>query len=171
MTDAKPTKYYSDRQEKNLADLLGWKKIGGSGAAPCSPGDVKASEWLGECKTHVEQHPIYFAAAVWDKIKKEAFGHNKKPVLFVDDGTQKSTHTWCLCLSHNINQSALITLDFPFAVRKNITFDHAKAANSMKDIEKQYVGQFYQGVVYTYNWMGDDIVIMPFETFRNNYKK
>lgn len=173
MTDAetKPMKYYSNKQEANLSNILGWKKIGGSGASPCAPGDIKASEWLGECKTHTKQHSIYFDAGVWAKIKDEAFGHNKKPVLFVDDGTQKETHTWCLCLEKNINQSALVSIKLPFTVRKNVTFDHNDAAQFLKEQSKIYVGEFYQGACYWLEWNSDNILIMPFETFKDFYKK
>ena len=169
--EIKSMKYYSNKQESNLASILGWKQIGGSGATPCAPGDIRASEWLGECKTHTKQHSIYFDAGVWAKIKDEAFGHNKKPVLFVDDGTQKESHTWCLCLEHNINQSALISVKLPFAVRKNITFDHEKASAILKDESKQYIGEFYQGACYWCEWGKDNVLIMPFETFKDFYKR
>ena len=33
-------KYYSDRQEKMIADYLGWKQVVGSGSRPFTPGDV-----------------------------------------------------------------------------------------------------------------------------------
>ena len=157
-----------------LAKELGWNKIGGSGAAPCAPGDIKASEWLGECKTHTGEHCIYFDSNVWNKIKNEAQGHNKKPVLFVDNGTQQAKDTWCLCFSKNINQMQLVNVDLPFKVRKNITFGNLEAKEVIADVGKQFgigVGDFYKGVVFEHSWNGDDILIMRFETFKELYKK
>ncbi len=166
-----PTKYYSEKQEKKLSEELGWAKIGGSGAAPCAPGDIKASEWLGECKTHTKPHSIYFDANVWKKISDEAFGHNKKPVLFVDDGSQNAEHTWALCYARNINMSSMIIADLPFTVKKNITFDHVKVLGIITDFAKSYVGEFYQGVAFLHRWNGEEVLIMPFKTFKEYYKK
>ena len=52
MTENKPTKFYSERQEKYIANQLGWDVVTGSGARDCHPGDVKSDAYLGECKTH-----------------------------------------------------------------------------------------------------------------------
>lgn len=172
--EKKPMKYYSNIQEAALAKELGWDKIGGSGAAPCAPGDIKASEWLGECKTHTSEHSIYFDLNVWNKIKNEAQGHNKKPVLFVDNGTQRPQNTWALCFSKNINQMQVVNVDLPFTVRKNITFNDLAARETVSNVGRQFgVGQsdFYKGVVFEYNWDGDDILVMKFETFKELYKK
>lgn len=166
-----PTKYYSNKQERILASELGWNKIGGSGAAPCAPGDIRASEWLGECKTHIKASPILFDATVWSKIKDEAASRFKKPVLFVDDGSQSPEHTWCLCMSKNINAASLILVDFPFSVKKHISFDDKTAKDIVKDLAKTYVGEFYQGVVFEYTWNDDKILIMPFETYKEIYKR
>ena len=171
MSDTKSMKYYSNKQEAQIADALGWRKIGGSGAAPCAPGDVRANEWLAECKTHTKDNPIFFDSAVWSKIKDEAFGHNKKPVLFVDNGTQDLSHTWCLCCERNINQASLIEMDLPFTVRKNISFDDKKARLILSDIARTYVGEFYQGVIYRHTWNGEAVLIMTFDTFKEVYKR
>lgn len=91
------TKDYSSRHEHMIADYLNWKVVSGSGAAPCVPGDVISYSWLGECKTHTSvQDDITFLDTWWQKIKEEAVVKWRKPVLFVDNGTQKSTNTWCL---------------------------------------------------------------------------
>ncbi len=172
MSDLKqPTKYYSNKQESTLASELGWAQIGGSGAAPCAPGDIKASEWLGECKTHTKPSSITFNYTTWKKIKEEAYSHIKKPVLFVDDGSQKSANTWCMCFAMNMNASSMVLVDFPVTVKKNITFDHSKMTYVIKDLAKTYVGEFYQGVAFEYCWNGDKVLIMPFETFKAMYKK
>lgn len=91
------TKDYSSKQEKMIADYLNWKVVSGSGAAPCVPGDVISYSWLGECKTHTsERSDITFLDSWWQKIKDEAVIKRRTPVLFVDNGTQKSNCTWCL---------------------------------------------------------------------------
>ena len=80
------TKAFSTRQEKMVAKQLGGYPVGGSGAMPGVPGDVKTYDWLVECKTHTEPgHNILFNAKVWKKIKEEAMVMHRKPVLVVDD--------------------------------------------------------------------------------------
>ena len=169
--EKKPTKYYSNKQEKILASELGWAKIGGSGAAPCAPGDIRASEWLGECKTHTKESAILFDLGVWNKIKEEAYSRMKKPVLFVDDGSQKPDNTWCVCLAKNINASSLMLTDLPMAVKKNITFKDKEAKSALKEVADIYVGEFYTGVAFEYEWNGETVLVMTFETFKGIYKK
>lgn len=91
------TKDYSSKQEKMIADYLGWEVVSGSGAAPCVPGDVISYNWLGECKTHTSvRNFVMFMSEHWQKIKDESIIKRRNPVLFCDDGTQRSTNTWCL---------------------------------------------------------------------------
>ena len=47
----KPTRFYSNRQEKAVAKALGGKQTANSGATPFVKGDVRAQDWLIECKT------------------------------------------------------------------------------------------------------------------------
>ena len=170
--EKKPMKYYSNIQEKTLSEALGWKKIGGSGASPCAPGDIKASEWLGECKTHTKEANILFDANVWTKIKEEAYSHLKKPVLFVDNGTQKIKNTWCICLAKDINATQMIIADLPFTVRKNITFKNNDAAILLKTATEEFLqGEFYIASAFDYIWNGEKVFIMPFESFEKVYKK
>ena len=172
--DKKPMKYYSNIQEKMLSEALGWSKIGGSGAAPCAPGDVSGSQWLGECKTHTKESPILFDANVWAKIKEEAYSRLKRPVLFVDNGTQKIRDTWCICLAKDINAATLIVADLPFKVKKNITFNSGTALSAysfLKGLTNEYVGQFYTHAAFEYTWNGDKVYIMPFEAFSEMYRK
>lgn len=92
-----PTKFYSSRQEQQIARYLGWNVVSGSGSRACHPGDILSDEWIGECKTHVSsKKPIEFKSEVWNKLEDEAMSKFKYPVLFVDDGSQKITHTWSL---------------------------------------------------------------------------
>ncbi len=95
--EKKSNKYYSDLQEKRIANLLGWKQVSGSGARPTHPGDIVSSEFLCECKTHTKiSDNIIFKLDHWNKIEKEAESQFKSPVLFVDDGSQLIGNTWCI---------------------------------------------------------------------------
>ena len=90
-------KDYSTKQEHMIADYLGWDVVSGSGARPCHPGDIISDDWLGECKTHEQRgKPIFFSQSVWEKIVEEATKTHRTPVLFTDDGSQKSENTWCI---------------------------------------------------------------------------
>ena len=92
-----PTKYYSTIQEHNIADYLGWSVVPASGARPFNPGDVKASNWLAECKTHTEpKDKIVIKKDVWIKLTNEARSLMKSQVLCIDNGTQKIRNTWCV---------------------------------------------------------------------------
>lgn len=92
-----PTKTYSSRQEKMIADALGWNVVSASGARNFHPGDIRSNTWLGECKTHVsETSTIIFKDATWMKLEAEADSEHLDPVYFVDNGTQSLTNTWVM---------------------------------------------------------------------------
>lgn len=161
------TKMYSDKQEKLVAKVLEGKVVTASGARPFDPGDVKSYDWLAECKTHVEPgHTIFFDAKVWKKICDEADGMHRKPVLIVDDGSQKEQNTWCLCKPFNINCSHLLALDFPAAIRRNISAKNEKLQDKLSSTIKPYLGEFYTGGYYELSWEGEDVAILPLSTFK-----
>lgn len=86
----KPTKHYSNKQESAVADYLGWKRVSASGARPFNKGDIISDSWLCECKTHttkVNTYKVMFS--VWRKLVSEATSCMKRPVLIIDNGTQK----------------------------------------------------------------------------------
>lgn len=160
-------KYYSGKQEKMVADALGGYVVGGSGARPTNPGDVKTYEWLVECKTHTTpDHTIFFDSDVWKKICNEAMATHRKPVLVVDDGSQKLKKTWCLCFAKNLNGGNMIVVDFPNAIRKNISCKHEKLAETLKQASKRYIGEFYESAAYEVRWMEEDVCILPLELFK-----
>ena len=70
----RPTKYYSDKQERAVAKALGGKQVGGSGASLRSLGDVRVGDKiLIECKTSTSEKNSYSVKrAVLEKIRKEA---------------------------------------------------------------------------------------------------
>lgn len=47
----KPTRFYSNRQEKFVAKVLDGKQVSNSGATAFNKGDVVTDDWLIECKT------------------------------------------------------------------------------------------------------------------------
>ena len=47
----RPTRFYSNKQEKQVAKAVGGRKTANSGATPFVKGDVIADDWLLECKT------------------------------------------------------------------------------------------------------------------------
>lgn len=87
----------SAKQEKMIADYLGWYIVPGSGSRHNYPGDIYSDEWLGECKTHLtETNKIAFHINHWNKICNEAISQFKTPVLFVDNGSRGIKYTLCL---------------------------------------------------------------------------
>ena len=99
----KPTKYYSNIQEKAVAKALGGRQVRGSGASPFSLGDVRLDRILVECKTSTTEKSSYSVKkAVLDKIRKEAiemgkyysilafnFGPDSKNYYVIDEDTAK----------------------------------------------------------------------------------
>lgn len=172
---AENTKTFSSKQEKMIASELGGYQIGGSGARPCAPGDVKTYDWLVECKTHTKpDRPIFFGADVWKKIEDEAMATQRKPVLIVDDGSQSISRTWCLCRSINLNLSDILVTDLPVSIRKNISCRHEKLAEALKAVSKGVVfdnNSFYQGVGFEADWNNEIVVILPFKTFKELFEK
>lgn len=157
------TKTYSSKQEKMVADLLGWNIVAGSGAAACFPGDVISDEWLGECKTHTEPgHKIFFSKAVWDKIKQEAMVKKRFPVLFTDDGTQIDRHTWCLCMCDRLEMEDVHFEPITKGINKNISYNHDSLYKSAKDICVANPGKY--PVFYT-QWHEDKIAICQLSVF------
>ena len=163
------TKTFSSKQEHLIADSLDWKVVAGSGAAPCTPGDVISDEWLGECKTHVDKHKIFFDIKVWDKINNEAVVKHRNPVLFVDDGSQTLRGTWALCNRHNLNLSSCLVTGYPSTIRKNISFDGDKMKSHLQKCMNGNSGGFFDSIMFAAKWEKYDVVFMPFETFKEIY--
>lgn len=76
-----PTRFYSNRQEKQTAKVLSGRKNKNSGATMFQPGDVQTLDFLIECKTKtVDSQSI--------SIKKDWFEKNKEESVLA--GTQFS---------------------------------------------------------------------------------
>lgn len=133
----KPTKYYSNKQEKLVASYLSMKVVSGSGAADCHPGDVQNEDWLCECKTHVESgKKIMFNLKVWSKICDEAMYKFKNALLVVDDGSQTIENTWVMFDTNCGLCSECKKVPLPGIVKSNITFDSTRMKEHYKSICK-----------------------------------
>ena len=158
------TKVYSSKQEHGVASILGWDVVSGSGARPHHVGDVESREWLGECKTHVTSgHPIVFRESVWMKIMKEAMSQCKRPVLFVDDGSQDLYRTWCMYLCTIEPYGGLHTAPI---LRKdgtsNISFDSEDMKRQLSELSED--GK-YRYCGFTTRFGLRNVVVTDFLTF------
>lgn len=74
----RPTRFYSNKQEKAVAKALGGKQVSNSGATVFSKGDVRTDKFLVECKTCVEDKKSFSIKKEWiEKNKEEAFAMRK----------------------------------------------------------------------------------------------
>ena len=74
----KSTRYYSDRQEKQVARGIGGRQVANSGATSFHKGDLKTKNFLIECKTAVQHKNSFAIKLEWLlKNKEEAFAMNK----------------------------------------------------------------------------------------------
>lgn len=82
------TRYYSNKQEKQVAKAIGGRKTANSGATKWSKGDVVSSQFLIECKTHTEFRNSFTIKKEWiDKNNEEAFQMGKHySALAIDFG-------------------------------------------------------------------------------------
>lgn len=72
-TEDKPTRYFSNRQEKSVAKTAGGKKVVNSGATAFSKGDVKTKKCLIECKTCTSDKESFSIKKAWlDKNLQES---------------------------------------------------------------------------------------------------
>ena len=118
MIQIKPTKFFSDRQEKAIADYLGWSVVAASGATQFNKGDVIADDWLGECKTHTtEKTRSEFNYGWLKKLIPQSTAIRRSPVVFFDNGTQKIEDTWCI-----VQRGSIV---------KNITIIDAESTESI----------------------------------------
>lgn len=74
----KPTRFFSDRQEKAVAKAVGGKQVSNSGATAFNKGDVRTNDWLIECKTCTTEKKSFSIKKEWiEKNQEEAFAMNK----------------------------------------------------------------------------------------------
>ncbi len=81
----RPTRFYSNKQEKAVAKAIGGRQTVNSGATPFQKGDVIADEWLIECKTKTKNSKSFTIQEDWLlKNEEEAFamGKNNSALCF-----------------------------------------------------------------------------------------
>lgn len=164
----KPTKHFSNKQEKLIADYLNWAVVVGSGARDFHPGDITSDDWLCECKTHTSSgHDIYFNRDVWKKLSNEAISKFKFPVLFVDDGSQKVENTWCMFpyLSTCAPDSHLVPFDFNSS-SVNVKFKHAIVIEQFRSFKQD---KDYKHIVFITTIGGHDVGIVPLYEFKSMF--
>ena len=88
----RPTRFYSNKQEKKIAKAVGGKQVANSGATPFHKGDVTTDEWLFEAKTKTKDSNSFTIKKEWfTKNQEEAFAMGKSyNALVIDfgDGNQ-----------------------------------------------------------------------------------
>ena len=89
----RPTRFYSNRQEKKVAKTVGGRQTANSGATTFSKGDVRTDDWLIECKTATTEKSSFSIKRDWLlKNKEEAFamgkGYNALCFDFGDNGNR-----------------------------------------------------------------------------------
>lgn len=74
----RPTRFYSSKQEKQVAKAIGGTQTANSGATAFSKGDVRTDDFLIECKTCVKPQKSFTVQKEWfTKNKEEAFAMGK----------------------------------------------------------------------------------------------
>lgn len=74
----RPTRFYSNKQEKSVAKALDGKKTANSGATRFVKGDINTELFLIECKTCISDKQSFSIKKEWiRKNKEEAFAMNK----------------------------------------------------------------------------------------------
>lgn len=73
------TRYYSNKQEKQVAKIVNGKCQSNSGAGLFGKGDIFTDNWLFEAKTCTKEQESFSIKKEWlEKLKQEAFGMNKE---------------------------------------------------------------------------------------------
>lgn len=73
------TRFFSHKQEKQIAKIVGGKLQANSGATMFSKGDVQNDDWLFEAKTCMKEQESFSIKKEWlEKLKQESFAMNKE---------------------------------------------------------------------------------------------
>lgn len=80
----KPTRYYSNKQEKYVANKVDGYQTVNSGATRFKKGDISCPDILIECKTSVtEKNSFSVKKDILDKLKQESFSMGKDNCVLV----------------------------------------------------------------------------------------
>lgn len=78
MINKNATRYFSDRQEKQVAKAIKGKQTSNSGATKFGAGDVITDKWLIECKTTMTSKKSFAIKKDWlEKNREEMFSLKK----------------------------------------------------------------------------------------------
>lgn len=81
-----PTRFYSTRQEKQIAKAVNGKRVSNSGATAFSKGDVKTATWIFEAKTKTSECQSFSIKKEWLlKNREEMFAMGKDYCALVFD--------------------------------------------------------------------------------------
>jgi len=81
----RPTRFYSDRQEKHIAKVTKGKQTANSGATAFSKGDVRTDQFLIEAKTCVSEKQSFSIKKEWllkNEEEKFAMGKDYSALAF-----------------------------------------------------------------------------------------
>lgn len=82
----KCTKYYSNKQEQHIAEVLGGKTVSGSGCGKFCKGDVLTDTFLIEAKTSTKDKKSFSIKKEWlEKMQEQAFEQGKQNSALVID--------------------------------------------------------------------------------------
>ena len=74
----RPTRFYSNKQEKHIAKVTNGKQVANSGATAFSKGDVRTDQFLIEAKTCTSEKQSFSIKKEWlEKNEEERFAMNK----------------------------------------------------------------------------------------------
>ena len=77
--NVKPTRFYSNKQEKAVAKVVNGKQVKNSGATAFKKGDVENENWLIECKTKTKDSQSITIHKEWlEKNEEEAFSMGRQ---------------------------------------------------------------------------------------------
>ena len=86
MQSGRPTRFYSNKQEKHIAKAVNGKQVANSGATAFSKGDVRTDDWLFEAKTKTSESQSMSIKKEWLlKNKEEMFAMGKSYCALVFD--------------------------------------------------------------------------------------
>lgn len=89
----RPTRFYSNRQEKKVAKAVKGKLVSNSGASDFTAGDIVTDLFLLECKTKTTASKSFTLRKEWfDKNKEEAFEMGKPYSAVVVDFGDGENH-------------------------------------------------------------------------------
>lgn len=88
MSGARPTRWFSNNQEKTVAKAVGGRKVANSGATSFNKGDVVTDQVLIECKTCTKPQMSFTVKKEWiTKNQEEAFAmHKSYSAVAIDFG-------------------------------------------------------------------------------------